>query len=284
MFMHRLFSKHPLILFSIVGALVGSVMALFFDPTMRWALLSTSAVTGFVVGIFFQQTKQRMTVVPSNSHVRTTLKPELKPLPEPITSLFLYNTLHNIAALILFDSIRASEAVENLANFVRTITELKKSDQTFLGEEFKALDLYLTIERSRLGDRLLVTKQFTQECFEIPFPSLALFPFVDGCIRFGAELQTHPVTVLIGCHQEQDTMVLQIADLLEENDGETWEQSSRDEIFSELKKRLADFYGSTIKIAREKLQPIGERITIQIPLNNAMVGRADHAAVSKELI
>ncbi len=279
--MHRLFTKHPLIFFSIVGALVGSVMALFFDPAMRWALLSTSAVTGFVVGLFFQQTRQRLAVMPASSQVSATLKPELKPLPEPITSLFLYNTLHNIAALILFDSVRASEAVENLANFVRTIAELKKSEQTFLGEEFKAIDLYLTIERSRLGDRLQVRKQISQECLEIPFPSLALFPFIDGCIRFGAELQTHPVTVLIAGRKENDMIVLEVADQIKENDGETWEPSSRDEMYNNLKKRLANFYGSAIKVSRDTSPPVGEHIVIYIPLNNAMVSRADHAAVSQ---
>lgn len=260
-------------------------MALFFDPAMRWALLTTSAVTGFVVGIFFQQTRQRLmaATLAGSGKVATTLKPELKPLPEPITSLFLYNTLHNIAALILFDSIRASESVENLANFVRTITELRKSDQTFLGEEFKAVDLYLTIERSRLGERLVVTKQFTHECFEIPFPSLALFPFIDGCIRFSAELQTNPVTVLIACRREKDIVVVEIADQLEDNEGEAWEQSSRDEIYAQLKKRLATFYGSSVKVAREPLQPGGEHISIHIPLNNAMVSRATENASSGTL-
>ena len=281
--MHRLFNQHPLILFTIVGALVGSVTTLFFDPNMRWALLTSSSITGLVIGVVFQQTRQR-TVIPNSPErqVVSTIKPELKPLPEPITSLFLYNSLHNIAALVLFDSIRASEAVENLANFVRTITELKKSEQTFLGEEFKAIDLYLTIEKSRLGDRLVVTKQFSQECFEVPFPSLALFPFIDGCIRFGAELQTSPVTVLISCHMEDDMVVLEVADRMEESDGETWEPASRDAIFDAIKKRLVGFYGSTIKVSRQRFDSLGEHISIHIPRSNAMIRRSSSQMASTQ--
>lgn len=272
--MYRLFNQHPLLLFTITGALVGSVAALFFNPAMRWALLATSSLTGLVIGVIFQQTHQRViTRHYSSNQVISTIKPELKPLPEPITSLFLYNTLHNIAALILFDTIRASEVIDNLANFVRTITELKKTDQTYLGEEFKAIELYLNIERSRLGDRLVVSKQFSQDCFEIPFPSLALFPFIDGCIRFGAELQMSPVTVLISCYKDDETVVLEVADHIDESDGETWEPSSRDAIFEKIKKRLLNFYGSTVKVSRRQLQPLGEHITIQIPLNNAKIGR-----------
>ena len=79
-------------------------------------------------------------------------------------------------------------------------------------------------------------------------------------------------------------IVLEVADQYEENDGETWEPSSRDELYSDLKKRLAEFYGSAIKVSREKIQPVGEHITIHIPLNNAMVGRAEHESVSQESI
>ncbi|MBN1480821.1 histidine kinase [candidate division KSB1 bacterium] len=284
--MYRLFNQHPLLMFSIIGALVGSVTAMFFNPAMRWALLTTSSLTGLIIGVIFQQTHQRsVTRQYSTNQVVSTIKPELKPLPEPVTSLFLYNTLHNIAALILFDTIRASEVVDNLANFVRTITELKKTEQTYLGEEFKAIELYLNIERSRLGERLVVSKQFSQECFEIPFPSLALFPFIDGCIRFGAELQMNPVTVLISCYKDNETVVLEVADHIDESDGETWEAASRDAIFEKTKKRLLNFYGSSVKVSRRQLEPLGEHITIQIPLNNAMIGRSSrHEALPHQSV
>ena len=275
-------NQHPLLFFLVIGALIGSVTALFFDPEMRWALLMSSSLIGLVFGFVFRHTRSSVNHQSHIGHVVSTIKPELKPLPEPVTSLFLYNTLHNIAALILFDTIRASEAVENLANFVRTMTELKKANQSFLGEEFKAIDLYLNIEKSRLGERLGITKKFSQQCFEVPFPSLALFPFIDGCIRFAAELQMNPVTVLISCHQDNDAVILEIAYRVEEGDEETWEQASRDVIYDQMKKRLADFYGSSVKISRQQLEPAGERITIAIPLGNAMISRTSRQETTQQ--
>ncbi|MBN1466428.1 histidine kinase, partial [candidate division KSB1 bacterium] len=235
-------------------------------------LLSTS-LTGLISGFIMQKIQKPTSKADASEPVLTTLQPELKPVPEPVTSLFLYNTLHNISALLLFDVNLASAAAENLANFVRAVTEIKKARHTSLGEEFKAVDLYLTIEKSRLGDRLVIEKNFSRQCYEIPFPSLALFPFIDGCIRYSAELQTNPVTVTIACQQENNALILELADHVQESEEETWPQASRDAVYTQLRRRLLDFYGSSARMSRQPLQPTGERLKITIPLANAKIGR-----------
>ncbi|MBN1562089.1 histidine kinase [candidate division KSB1 bacterium] len=278
--MNRLFNRHPFVIFLLLGALIGSSTALFF-PALRWPLFLISSLAGLAIGFLVQKSRRSVSQLAAG-HVVAALEPELQPVPEPVTCLFLYNTLHNIAALVLFDPVRASKDIENLANFVRTVTEMKRSNQTFLGEEFKAVDLYLTIEKSRLGDRLVVKKQFSHQCYEIPFPSLILFPYIDGCIRYSAELQTSPVTVMLACRQAESSLVLEVADHVDESDDETWPPASRDAIYSQMKRRLLEFYGSSAKISRSHLQPAGESIKISIPLGNAKIGRSARREVTQD--
>ncbi|RPH95122.1 MAG: hypothetical protein EHM72_15175 [Calditrichaeota bacterium] len=194
-------------------------------------------------------------------------------LPQPITSLFLFNTLHNIAALILFDAQKAGETVENLANLIRTTTDLRRKQQTFLGEEFKAIELYLEVEKARLGERLIIAKDFSKSCLEIPFPSLALYPIVHNCVRFGAEMQMHPVTVVVSCHKQNKDIIIEVADYVESREAEAIDSDERMIAFRTLQRQLIGFFGQSVKCSRKPISVQGELVTISVPLKDAMVPR-----------
>ncbi len=258
----------------IYGTLIGSIASIFFAQNLKWWPTFGGLFAGFVLGLIFEQAlRQQIAVERQHSHFVSTLKPELKSLPDPVTSLFLYNTLHNISAQLMFDSEAASRTTEMLANLVRSVNELRRNKFTSLGEEFKAVGLYLDIEKARLGDRLIVAKEFAQEFFEVPFPSLTLFPFVDNCVRYGAEMHVLPVTVMISCRRQKNDLILEIADHIDNQESERDEaiEQNRNDVFEAARRRLADFYGSSVKLRRDRLQPAGEHIMIKIPLNNAKI-------------
>ena len=260
----------------IYGALVGSIASIFFAQSLKWWPTFVGLFAGFVLGLLFEQAlRHQLAEERQYSHFVGTLKPELKSLPDPVTSLFLYNTLHNISALMLFDSEAASATGEKLANLVRSVSELRRATTTSLGEEFKAAGLYLEIEKARLGDRLIVSKKFDLDFFEVPFPSLALYPFVDNCVRYGAEMHVDPVTVTIIGRREKSDLIIEIIDQGESEETERDDsiEQNRTTVFDVAKQRLAGFYGSSIKMQREHLNPSGEHISIKIPLNNAKIGR-----------
>ena len=258
----------------IYGTLVGAIASIFFAANLKWWPIFGGLFSGFVLGLLFEQAlRQQVAVERRHSHFVATLKPELKSLPDPVTSLFLYNTLHNISALMMFDSEAASRTTEMLANLVRSVNELRRNKFTSLGEEFKAVGLYLDIEKARLGDRLIVSKEFAQEFFEIPFPSLTLFPLVDNCVRFGAEMHVLPVTVMISCKKQKNDLILEIADQVDSQETERDQaiEQNRNDVSEAARRRLADFYGSGVKLQRSRLQPSGEHVIIKIPLNNAKI-------------
>ncbi len=274
--MYKLFIRHPVIVPTIYGTLIGLLASLFFVESMKWWPALGGMVAGFVLGLLFEQAlRHQLADERQYSHFVSTLKPELKSLPDPVTSLFLYNTLHNISALMLFDGEAASMTAEKLANLVRTINELRRNKSTSLGEEFKAVGLYLEIEKARLGDRLIITREFAQDFFETPFPSLTLFPFIDNCVRYGLEMHVNPVVVMIACRRHKNDLIIEIADHVDGEDSEIDSaiEQNRYAAFETARRRLVNFYGSSIKIQRNRLRPAGEHITIKIPLNNAKIGR-----------
>ena len=279
--MCKLISKY----FIVFSALIGLLSALFFLIVFKQhtgVIILTTMTTGLIVGMigqFLLFYRRNNSPSPSFS---STLKPELKPLPEPITSLFLYNTLHHIAALTIFDAESAGRVVEDLANFVRIVTDLRKTRSTYLGEEIRAVDLYLQIEKARLGQRLEIEKQLTQICFEIPFPSLALFPLIDGCVRLNTEVQGEPVKISILCHQDENNVILEICDKLIDPREDDTVPPNRDGIFYDLKSKMVDFYGSSVKLQRKILEPFGEHVCISIPLAVAMIGHHTSSVIKSK--
>lgn len=259
-----------LVLVTLIGGFIGFLAALLFGEKIL-LLCGIGAVVGLTAGFSTIWLRRPRHFRP---HWATPLlKTELEPLPQPITSLFLYTTLHNIAALMLFDAQKAGETLENLANLVRTTAELNKRRQTYLGEEFKAIDLYLTIEKARLDDRMVIVKDFSPSCLEVPFPSLALFPLVIDCVRYSVETQMNPVMVKVTCRLENKNVTIEIADSMEAHDAETVPAQQREEAFKIMKQRLHNYFGAAVKCSRKLLSPCGEHITIFLPVADAMVPR-----------
>ena len=210
--MQKKIRKSQLLFAVLIGAVVSMLSGIYIARELIVWFIANGALVGLIGGIWLGRARETQKERNPLEKTKAAIGPELHGLPEPVTSLFLFNTLHNIAALIMFDPQKAAETVEQLANFIRSVSELKKKNQTFLGEEFKAVDLYLKIEKARLGDRLQPETNFADACLEIPFPSLTLFPFVDNAIRYGAEMLTEPVSIKIACHQEDKYLIIELED------------------------------------------------------------------------
>lgn len=259
-----------MIIVTAAGALIGvSAAEMIGGHLLLWASVTgLTALSASLTTLLLRRPRRH------RPHWSTSLlKAELEPLPQPITSLFLYNTLHNISALIQFDTDKAGATLENLANLVRTCSDLSKHRQTLLGEEFKAVDLYLAIEQARLGERLIVLKNISTACLEVPFPSLALLPLVINCVRYGAELQMNPVTTAVICRTEKDLLFIEISDSMASPEGQSAPMPQREETFKLTQQRLRNYFGASVECERVLLPQYGERITISISFPDAMVPR-----------
>ncbi len=191
------FSRHSLWLAAVgsivlvvaVTGLSGELILHFYPGLMadaddRWWVLRNMLVAALVTGItlryFYLQ--QQLTL-----RERSELQARIDSLQARIRPHFLFNTLNSIASLIASHPERAETAVEDLAELFRASLRQAGPGDT-VAEEVHRCELYLGIERLRLGDRLQVEWEVAEAVASLPMPSLILQPLVENAVYHGVSL------------------------------------------------------------------------------------------------
>jgi two-component system sensor histidine kinase AlgZ len=150
-------------------------------PVTSWQLarhvLVAVVVAGIVLRYFYllQQLRRQE---------KLELQSRLDSLRDRIRPHFLFNTLNSIASLIVSRPQAAEKAVEDLSELFRMSLQEERRDTT-VADELRLCELYLEIEKLRLGDRLRVEWQVEDAAREQPMPSLVLQPLVENAIYHG---------------------------------------------------------------------------------------------------
>ncbi len=129
---------------------------------------------------------------------------------------FLFNTLNSIASLIEVRPDVAEQAVEDLSELFRA--SLQENDRpTTVADELRLCELYLGIEKLRLGDRLQVQWQVDPQVREAPMPSLLLQPLVENAIYHGVSQLPEGGTVGIDLGMEGNRVTARVENPLPRN-------------------------------------------------------------------
>ncbi|MET0452000.1 MAG: histidine kinase [Mycobacterium sp.] len=109
---------------------------------------------------------------------------EVLALRAQISPHFIYNALNTIASFVRTDPDRARDLILEFADFTRY--SFRAAGQfTTLADELRNIDRYLTLERARFGDALVVRLQVAPEMLGVVVPFLALQPLVENAVRHG---------------------------------------------------------------------------------------------------
>jgi two-component system LytT family sensor kinase len=112
------------------------------------------------------------------------LTSELKLIQAQINPHFLFNALNTISAVISEDAPRARDLLLHLSNLFRK--NLKRtSDISTLEEELNHVNSYLTIEKARFEDRLVVQQSIDPELLSTRLPTFTLQPIIENAIKHG---------------------------------------------------------------------------------------------------
>jgi LytS/YehU family sensor histidine kinase len=103
---------------------------------------------------------------------------------------FLFNTLHTIAGLTVEDPATARRMVISLGDLLRSTLKDNGNRMRTLAEELEYSDLYLGIEKLRLGDRLLLNYEIEPAATRALVPQFLLQPLFENAIRHGASRMT----------------------------------------------------------------------------------------------
>jgi hypothetical protein len=108
---------------------------------------------------------------------------------------FLFNTLHTVAGLTIEEPATAQRMVIALGDLLRSALEDTGDQMRTLAEELACSDLYLGIEKLRLGNRLLLQYDIDPPAARALVPQLLLQPLFENAIRHGAARLTGPCEV-----------------------------------------------------------------------------------------
>jgi two-component system, LytTR family, sensor kinase len=108
---------------------------------------------------------------------------------------FLFNTLHAVAGLTIEDPPTARRMVIALGGLLRNTLKDTGSEMRTLAEELEYSDLYLGIEKLRLGDRLALNYDIEPSAARALVPQFLLQPLFENAIRHGVSRVTGPCEV-----------------------------------------------------------------------------------------
>lgn len=125
---------------------------------------------------------------------------------------FLFNTLNTISAQVQAEPRLARQMIEHLGDLLRLSLDPKSRDEIALSDELDFLDLYLTIQTIRFGDKLRVTKHIAPEVLRSAVPSLFIQPLVENAIRHGISRRAAGGAIAIAARRLDDTLEITVRD------------------------------------------------------------------------
>jgi len=126
---------------------------------------------------------------------------------------FMFNTMNAISTLILkHENDKANEMLDKLCEFFRYSLDFKTKTTTTLKKELELLELYLSIEKVRFGQRLNIKLDIDDKAINCQVPSMLLQPLVENSIKYAIEPRKAGGTITIKAHPLNNQLVLTVLD------------------------------------------------------------------------
>jgi LytS/YehU family sensor histidine kinase len=185
---------------------------------------------------------------------------------------FLFNTLHTIAGLIVEQPPTARRMVVALGDLLRLTLKDTGVSVRSLAEELEFADLYLGIEKLRLGDRLMLGYDIEPEATSAEVPQLLLQPLFENAVRHGAARTVDACEVRFRAHRQGHELHLTLY-----NDGPVRSPGSGSPPFgvglANTMARLRLYYKDQFQFRYTDRPQGGVQIDLTIPYKRADNGR-----------
>lgn len=195
---------------------------------------------------------------------------ELRTLRAQISPHFICNALTAIASLVRSDPERARRLLLEFADYTRYGFG-RHGAYTTLAEELRAIEIYLTLEQARFGDRLQVRLEVSPEVLPMPLPFLVLQPLVENAVRHGVGARPAGGTVRVTAYADGDECVVCV-----EDDGQGMDPHEVAEVLAgrrdragvglrNVDERLRAVYGGVYGLVVETAPGAGTKTVVRLP-------------------
>ena len=136
---------------------------------------------------------------------------------------FFFNSLNGVLGVIRSDPRRAERALEELAELFRALMQDNR-DLVALGDELALCERYVDLERLRLGERLEIRWEFSDELedggrvaaapgaalMRAKVPPLLLQPLLENAVYHGVEPSSAPGEILVRIARRSGMLMLEV--------------------------------------------------------------------------
>jgi two-component sensor histidine kinase len=168
----------------------------FFNGILYYGML----ILIYYLFIYYISFKEKLV---KESALRALVKEtELSLLKSQLNPHFIFNSLNSISSLTITDPSRAQEMLVKLSSFLRYALEQNTNKLIPFAEELENGMLYLEIEKTRFGNKLLFENKLTEESKKVKVPNMILQPLLENAIKYGVCESTEPITISLTCEKE----------------------------------------------------------------------------------
>jgi Histidine kinase len=205
-------------IFAIAGVLTGTFIGfLIGDWYSNWGLLRNkpryfftwviinTLITYAMIQFFAQLHRHR-------AEKKQSYESRLRLLESQLEPHMLFNTLANLRALVISDTVQATQMLDSIVSYMRAIVSGSRATMHPLREEFERLDDYLDLMKLRMGERLNYTLYLCPELDDHPVPPFILQPLVENAIKHGLEPKLEGGRIFVIANIERNMVSLEVND------------------------------------------------------------------------
>ncbi len=148
---------------------------------------------------------------------------QLEMLTYQLNPHFMFNTMNAISTLILKEeNSTASEMLDKLCDFFRYSLRATKQTKSSLKDELDLLQLYLSIEKVRFGNRLKVNFDIDDDVLQCVLPNMLCQPIIENAVKYAVEPSKEGGDIFFTASKKGEQLVIEITDT-----GKTFEDVKR---------------------------------------------------------
>jgi len=132
---------------------------------------------------------------------RDNIEAKYETLKTQVNPHFLFNSLNSLTTLV-DDNKPAVEYIRNLSEFLRYMLSSRDREMVLLRDEIKVLENYISLQRSRFKDNLVIHMDVPENYYHYALPPLVLQMLVENCIKHNIISKDKPLKISIRAEKE----------------------------------------------------------------------------------
>lgn len=243
-----------------------------------WQLFGGTLYDAFIIlawSVFYVAIKHQQALVREQARAlqaeSTAHRAQLDALRWQLNPHFLFNSLNAISTLVV-DGRRddAAKMIARLADFLRTTISPEDTGFVSVAQEMEAVRSYLDIEKVRLGDRLRLAIDVTDDAWQARVPSLLLQPLVENAVRHAVAVHENGGEIRVVARRLDDRLQLIVDDDGPGVTDETRQTAGSRRIgLANTRARLVHGYGDAHTLELEQNDRGGARLRVELPFTVA---------------